>query len=268
MDVVWGGMYLFPFHSICAFRDSNHPWLAILQTQRDSCFWLSIFLQSESIEYPSSAEVRSPLPDLRTRLAFISRDCVQHDFVHRLRRIEGVAFAPIVADRVCEHGSRAIEVRAADRAPDLRVSLQAMFGILVPEVECSVGTGGAECAVLRVEADSVDAIYIADVSGIGWCLSVAFETEVRARIFFFDVLDRAAAFDAADCEAGCICETGHDARLPFEGGLESFVEYSWFVEVDDVDVAVCGADDEHLVAGIDAVDSFLTLDRGDGVGRP
>ena len=47
--------------------------------------------------------------------------------------------------------------------------------------------------------------------------------------------------------------------------MHRFVEFGWFVERDDVDVAVGGADDEHLVFAVDAVDALLTGDCGDGV---
>lgn len=48
--------------------------------------------------------------------------------------------------------------------------------------------------------------------------------------------------------------------------MHCFVEFGWFVERDDVDVAVGGADDEHFVFAVDAVDALLTGDCGDGVG--
>ena len=79
-------------------------------------------------------------------------------------------------------------------------------------------------------------------------------------------MDGAAAFDGADGEAGGVREAGYDSGLPFEGGLHCFVEFGWFIERDDVDVAVGGADDEHFVFAVDAVDALLTGDCGDGVG--
>ena len=79
-------------------------------------------------------------------------------------------------------------------------------------------------------------------------------------------MDGAAAFDGADGEAGCVGEAGYDSGLPFEWGLHCFVELGGFVERDDVDVAVGGADDEHFVFAVNAVDALLTGDCGDGVG--
>lgn len=54
--------------------------------------------------------------------------------------------------------------------------------------------------------------------------------------------------------------------MPFQRGLYSFVEFGGFVKVDDVDVAVGGADDEELVAGVEGVDAVLTVYGGDGGG--
>ena len=117
-----------------------------------------------------------------------------------------------------------------------------------------------------VEGDGVDGVDVALVAGAGGGLSMAFETEVGGGVFVFDVLDGAAAFDGADGEASCVGEAGYDSRLPFEWGLHCFVEFGGFVERDDVDVAIGGADDEHFVFAVDAVDALLTGDCGDGVG--
>ncbi len=119
-----------------------------------------------------------------------------------------------------------------------------------------------------VEGDGVDGVDVALVAGARGGLPVAFETEVGGGVFVFDVLDGAAAFDGADGEAGCVGEAGYNSGLPFERGLHCFVEFGGFVERDDVDVAVGGADDEHFVFAVDAVDALLTLDCGDRVGGP
>lgn len=81
-------------------------------------------------------------------------------------------------------------------------------------------------------------------------------------IFFLDVLDCATAFDAADGETGAVGKAAHHAGLPFQWALHGFVELGGFVEVDDVDVAVRGCDDQKLVDDIHAVDPFLTSDGG------
>ena len=193
---------------------------------------------------------------------------MQHDLIRQLRRIHRIPFTPIIAHRVRKDIPALVEIRAADRAPDLRIALQAVLGVLVPEVEGAVGAGGGEGAVLGVEGDGVDGEDVADVAAVGRGLAVAFEGEVGGGVFLLNVLDRAAAFDAADCEPGGVGEAREDSRLPLQGALEGFVEVGRFVQVDDVDVAVRGADDEELVPGVDAVDALLAGDCRDGVGRP
>lgn len=45
--------------------------------------------------------------------------------------------------------------------------------------------------------------------------------------------------------------------------MHGLVELCWLVEVDDIDVAVCGTDDEQFVLDIHGVDTLLALDGGD-----
>ena len=140
---------------------------------------------------------------------------MQHDLIDPLRRIDCITLTPIIADRIRENASGAVETRRADRPAHLRISLEPMLRILIPEMERAVATGGAEGAVLRVERDGVDGVDVADVAGVRWWLAVAFEAEVRAVVFFLDILDGAAAFNAANSEAGRVSEAGDYARLPF-----------------------------------------------------
>lgn len=85
---------------------------------------------------------------------------MQHDLVGRLRGVDGVAFAPVVADGVGEDGAGAVEGRGRDRSPDLRVPLESMLGVLVPEMKGAVGAGCAEGAVHWMKRDGVDAEHI------------------------------------------------------------------------------------------------------------
>ena len=143
-----------------------------------------------------------PLPNLGPRFALIRDDGMKHDFVRRLWRVGAEAFAPVVADGVGEDGSAAVEVGGANGAADFWVAFKTVFGVLVPEVECAVAAGGAEGTMLGVKAYGVDAVDVADVpAACRGGLTVAFEAEVGGGILFLDVLDGAAAFDAADCEA-------------------------------------------------------------------
>lgn len=187
---------------------------------------------------------RSPFPNLRSWLALIRSDGVQHDLIRRLWRVDRVSFAPIVTDRIRENVAISVKIRAANRAADLRVSLEAVFGVLVPEVEGAVAARGAEGAVLRVEADRVDAEDVAGVAVVGRCLAVAFKTEVGAGVLVLDVLDRAPPFDAANRESAGVRKAGDYARLPLEWGLHGLVEVRGFVERKNIDVSVCRPDDE------------------------
>lgn len=48
--------------------------------------------------------------------------------------------------------------------------------------------------------------------------------------------------------------------------MHSLVEFRGFVEIDNIDVAICGADDEEVVLAVDGVDAVLTVYCCDGVG--
>lgn len=219
-----------------------------------------------------------PPSRLRPRLALIPHNCMQHDLIHPSGHIRRIPFTPIITDTIRKDPARTVEIRRADGAAHLRVPLQPMLGVLVPEMEGAVAAGGAEGAVLRVEGDGIDAVDICVVvargAGGGGARArarrgdggaVAFEGEVCGGVFILDVLDGAAAFDAADGETRAVVEAGDDAGLPFQGGLDGLVEFARFAEVDDVDVAVRGGDDEEGADDVEGVDAFLAGDRGDGV---
>lgn len=129
-------------------------------------------------------------------------------------------------------------------------------------MECAVATGGRESTVLGVEGDVIHAVDVGDVALRR--VAVALEAEVRGRILFFDVLDGATALDGADREARGIGEAADHARLPLERTLDRLVELERILQVYDVDVAVCSADDEEVVANVHRVDSLLRGDGADG----
>lgn len=93
-------------------------------------------------------------------------------------RIRTVTFTPVVGDGVRENVTIAAEVGGGDGSPDFRVTFETVFGVLVPEVECAVGAGGAEGAVDGVEGDCVHGIDFCEVAGCWVLLAVAFEGEV------------------------------------------------------------------------------------------
>lgn len=138
-----------------------------------------------------------------------------------------------------------------------------MLGVLIPEVEGTVTAGGAEGAVDGVEGDGVDGVDVVDIALRS--LTVALETEVVGGVLVLDILDRTAALDTADGEASGSREAADYSRLPLEGRLHGLVEFGGVFEVDDVDVAVCGADHEKFVLDIHGVNTLLALHRGNGV---
>lgn len=154
-----------------------------------------------------------------------------------------VALAPVVAHGVGEDISVAVKGGARNGPANSWVPLQAVLGVLVPEVEGTVTSSGAKCAVDGVEADGVDGVDVADVT-VGWgSFTVALEGEVGRGILILDVLDSTATFDTADGEARGVGEAADYPRLPLEGGLHGLVEFRRGVEVHDVDVAVRSTDD-------------------------
>lgn len=104
-------------------------------------------------------------------------------------RVATVALAPVVADGVGKDVSVLAEAGRDDAAADLGVALETVLGILVPEVEGTVGTSGGEGAVLGVEGDGVYRVDFGDVAVGGVLLAVALEGEVEATYGLDGVMD-------------------------------------------------------------------------------
>lgn len=189
---------------------------------------------------------------------------MQHDLVRILWIIEHVPFTPVVAHGIGEDVPSPIETRRRNRAADFRIALETVLCVLVPEVERPVGACSAESTVDRVERDGVDGVDVADVAVVAGLLAVAFEGEIEVLVFFFDVLDRAAAFDAADSITGAVCKGAHDSCLPLQRRLNCFEELCRILEVYNVDPAFCSTDHEHFVpTHVHAVDAVFAFDRCD-----
>lgn len=73
-----------------------------------------------------------------------------------------IPLTPVVANRISKNGTVLVECRGSDAAAYVGVSLEAVLGVLVPEVECPVRPGGAEGAMNWVEGDVVDGVDIGD----------------------------------------------------------------------------------------------------------
>lgn len=122
-----------------------------------------------------------PLLDAWSWLALVVHDAVKHDLIGKVWVVGRVALAPIIADCVSENVSVVGEAGAGDGAADSWVSLEAVLGILVPEVECAVGSCGGESAVNWVERDGVDCVDVGHVAR--WWVAVALEREVEAKSY-------------------------------------------------------------------------------------
>lgn len=108
-------------------------------------------------------------------------DGVQHDLDGVVLGVVLVALAPVVANGVGEDAAVLVEGGGGDAAADVGVALEAVLGVLVPEVEGAVGAGGAEGAVDGVEGDVVDGVDAGDAVDGG--VAVALEGEVGAVVF-------------------------------------------------------------------------------------
>jgi hypothetical protein len=103
---------------------------------------------------------------------------VEHNLDRIVLRVVLVALAPVVANGVSKYATILVERRGSDAAANVGVALEAVFCILVPEVECSIRAGCTESAVLGVERDIVDGMDIGDIV-LGW-ISVTLEGEIEA----------------------------------------------------------------------------------------
>ena len=187
---------------------------------------------------------------------------MQHDLIRQLRRVRAIPLTPVITHTISEYIPLSRKVRGRYRPSDFWIPFQSVLSILVPEVECPVGTSSAEGAMLRMEGYGVDGenVGIVAVANARLLGPMAFEREVRRAVFVFDILNGASALHAADGETTAIIEAGHHPSLPFQGRLDGFVEIGRVVKVDNVDVAIGGGDDEESVHHVQTVDTFLTAD--------
>jgi hypothetical protein len=203
-------------------------------------------------------------------LALITLHWVQHDLVGVVCTVVLVALAPVVAHCVSEDVAGSAEVCGGDASTDIRVALESVLGILVPEVERAVGARGGEGSVYGVERDGIDRENVLSVAIRCRRGAVAFEAEVVGLLVLGNVLDGTAAFDAANGVTGSVVECADSASLPLERRLDGLEEGAWVLEVDDVNPAFgCGDDEEvcvvraGIVPDVHAVDAILAGDGRD-----
>lgn len=141
---------------------------------------LRLYTRSRTLARAADTAAGLPLLAAGAGFALVADDGMQLELDGVLGVVGGVALAPVVGDRVGEDVAVLVEGSSSDGAADFGVTLEAVLSVLVPEVEGTVGAGGAEGAVLRVERDGVDRIDLGNVA-VGWVLlAVAFEGEVEA----------------------------------------------------------------------------------------
>jgi len=138
---------------------------------------------------------------------------VEHDFVRRLWRVVSIAFTPIIADCICKNVAIAVECCARDGTANGWVALQTMLCVLVPEVEGPITARSAEGPVDRVERDCIHSVDVADITGIGGRLAMAFEAKVRTGVFILHVLNSTATLNTANSKPGGVCEAANNPSL-------------------------------------------------------
>lgn len=101
----------------------------------------------------SLATVYNALPLLHCRPGFrlVAYDWMHHDLVRILLVVCIVSHAPIVANSIGEDLAIAIESRGRNGTWSLGVALEPVLRIFVPEVERTIGPGGAKGAMYGVE---------------------------------------------------------------------------------------------------------------------
>lgn len=73
------------------------------------------------------------------------------------------------------------------------------------------------------------------------------EAEVGSRVLLFDMLYGATTFNTANGEASRVSEAADDSCLPFERRLHSLEKLGGLIKVDDIYIAVSGADDHEII---------------------
>lgn len=122
--------------------------------------------------------VRLPLLHGRPGLALVVGDGVQHHLDGIALRVVLVALGPVVTNGVGKDASVLVEGGGRDAAAHVGVALETVLGVLIPEVERTVGAGRAEGAVDGVERDIVDGVDVGNAVGGG--VTVTLEGEVGA----------------------------------------------------------------------------------------
>lgn len=91
-----------------------------------------------------------------------------------------ISLAPVVAHGIGKDVSTVAECGRWNLSSNLRIPLESVFSVLVPEMESAVRACSAECAMYRVERNGVDREDLVLIA-VAWVrLAVAFEGEVES----------------------------------------------------------------------------------------
>lgn len=83
---------------------------------------------------------------------------MQGDLSRIIARVVGVAFTPVIADRIGEDTAVEVKGGRGDAVSDGRERLEPMVGVFVPETVGAIGAGSAEGVVARMEGYCIDRI--------------------------------------------------------------------------------------------------------------
>lgn len=94
--------------------------------------------QTFLFHHPISPISISPFRNLRSRFTLIRLHSMQHNLINPLRRIIRIPLTPIITNRVRKNIPSPIKRRARYRPPHLRIPLQSMLRILIPEMKGAI----------------------------------------------------------------------------------------------------------------------------------
>jgi hypothetical protein len=206
---------------------------------------------------------------------------MQLDLDRILCIIASIALTPIIADRICKYIASPTEPGGSNAATNLRVAFETVLCVLVPEVECAVGAGGAKGAVDGVEGYCVYRVDFCNVALRGVGLAVAFEGEVKAveiistccvvgedgenipSILILNILNRAPSLNTPHREPRRVAKAAHNPCLPLQRARNCFVDLCWIAQVHHVNVALRCRYNEQVAVDVHAVHALTRIECTD-----
>mmetsp|Transcript_45588 Transcript_45588/g.87177 ORF Transcript_45588/g.87177 Transcript_45588/m.87177 type:complete len:254 (+) Transcript_45588:386-1147(+) len=166
---------------------------------------------------------------------------MQKYFVNSCLGIVGLSsFAPLIADSVCKYGPVVVECRARYRCWTFGHCLQALLILLVPEVECAVGSTGHEGALGGMEGDVIHRVDVV-------VFAVALEGEVLGMHGLVHVLHRHATLHRAHEIPRLVWEARDASCLVTQRRDQLLVHLVGFLEIENLDVPLSRAGHQQRV---------------------